>query len=463
MLGRRSTRLLVVAVALSTGATGPARAEPPPGATGRYEQHMASGKKLLEDESWLAAQAEFEAAYAAQPRAAPLVQIAVCAEAVQRWAQAIAALERALRDHAATLDEVEKKAAEQALAELRAQLGTLVVSIAPPDATLRIDGEDQPGTGPRRSIVVGPGQHRVEARLEGWAPAARTIALGSGGGATLELALAPDRGRVTVHAPDGANLIAVDESRVGTGEWSGWLPPGPHVVHVYAPQGAAWSMAIEVVAGAAVEVSPAQQGSRSAAPEGPRRPVRGPYGLLALTAFVPLPPTDFVGTAAGFSGGVRLGYPLTPIVGGELVVEYAHAAATGEGKPAFADTPGGVVPLSYALSSLRAGLGVRLTTTGERARFVQVFSGGVMYDAVRWTPGSPGITRQGASGVDGFGMSETGVELDFSGGLLGLTLQQVIGSRGALELARHDAFAADTFPGPQYALGLGVRGGYRLW
>ncbi len=444
-------------------APAPARAAPPPPVSAVYEQHMASGKKLLDDESWLAARAEFEAAYASQPRAAPLVQIAACEQAVQRWPQAITALERALRDHAGSLDESERKAAEQALAELRAQLGTVEVVIAPAEATLRVDGEDQPSAGPRRSILLGPGPHRLEARLEGWAPAAQTVTVAGGSAVTIELGLAPDRGRVTVHAPDGATAIAVDESRVGEGEWSGWLPPGPHVVHVYTPGGAAWSMAVEVIAGATIDVRPAQQGSPSAPPEGLRRSARGPYGLLALTTFVPLPPSGFGGTAAGFSGGLRLGYRFAGVAGGELSVEYAHASASGDGTPSFVDTPGVVVPLAYSLSSLRAGLGVRLMTTGQRAHFVQVLGGGVMYDSIRWTSGAPGITRQGASGVDGFGVSETGVEVDLAGVLLGVALQQVIGSRGALDLAQHDAFSADTFLGPQYSIGLGLRGGYRLW
>ncbi len=451
----------MVAATLFAAAPGDAFADPPAPST--YDVHMASGKRLAEEESWLAARAAFEAAYTSQPRAAPLVQIAACEQALQRWPQALAALERALRDHAATLDESEKKAAEQALSELRAQIGTLDVVIAPPDATLRVDGDDQPGKGPRRSIVLGPGPHRLEARLSGWAPAARTVTVAGGGTLTIELALAPDRGHVTVHAPEPAMLIAVDESRVGAGEWSGWLPPGPHVVHVYSALGTAWSMAVDVVAGAAIEVSPAQQGTAGAPPEGTARAARGPYALLAWSAFIPLPPSDFVGSAVGFSGGSRLGYRFAPIVGGELSFEYAHAGASGEGKPSFADAPGTTVPIAYALSSFRVGLGVRLMTSGQHVRFVQVFSGGVMHDSIQWTPGAPGITRQGASGVDGFGASETGVEIDFARVLLGLTLQQVIGSRGALELAQHDAFSADTFAGPQYSIGLGVRGGYRLW
>ena len=180
---------------------------------------------------------------------------------------------------------------------------------------------------------------------------------------------------------------------------------------------------------------------------------------------MPLPPTDFAGTSLNLSGGLRLGYRFASIVGGELALEYAQASADGQGKPSYADTPSGSVPFSYRLSSYRGALGVRLMTTGQRVRFVQVLGGGVMFDAIHWTPGAGAgtVTRQDASGVDGFGLSETGLEIDLSRVLIGVTLQQILGSRGGLQLARHDQFSADTFAGPQYAIGLGLRGGYRLW
>jgi hypothetical protein len=104
-------------------------------------------------------------------------------------------------------------------------------------------------------------------------------------------------------------------------------------------------------------------------------------------------------------------------------------------------------------------------TTGQRVRFVQVFGGGVAYDSLHWTPGAAamGVTRQDASGADAFGISESGLEVDVAHVLLGLTLQQVLGSKGALTLGQHDKFSAESYSGPQYSLGLGLRGGYRLW
>src|SRR5262249_55086410 len=103
---------------------------PAPAAAGpQYQKHMESAAKLMEEESWAAAQAELTAAYAAEPRAAPLLQIAVCQQALGRWPQAIATLEKALKEHGTTLTEAERKSAEKELGELRAQVGSVQVVI----------------------------------------------------------------------------------------------------------------------------------------------------------------------------------------------------------------------------------------------------------------------------------------------------------------------------------------------
>ncbi len=423
---------------------------------------MAAGAKLVEDESWAAAEAEFEAAFKADPRAAPLVQMAACARAMGRYPQAIAALERALRDHAATLSADEKKAAEQTLAEMRAELGAVQVTLAPRDATLRIDGEDLPREALAKPIPLGPGPHRLEARLEGYAPAAQTINIqGAGDIVAVKLGLVPDRGRVTVVAPDERATITVDEVPVGAGTWSGLLTPGQHVLHVVQANGLAWAMTINLVAGKPIEARPAQEGRRSAPPSPPAK--RGFYVLRAVTALFPISPSDFTGTSVGVSGGVRGGYRLASIFGAEISLEYAHAGASGQGKPSFADTPNTSYPMSYSLSSFRVGAHARFMTTGQRVRFVQTFGGGLMFDSISWKADKDAITRQGASGLDGFGASETGFEVDINGVLLGLAAQALLGSSSALTAPKHDKFSAETFGGPQFSIGLGLRGGYRLW
>ena len=362
-----------------------------------HARRMASGAKLLEDESYEAARAEFQAAYAAQPKAAALTSIALCDRALFRYPQAIAALERALRDHGATMSEADRKSAEASIAELRAQIGFVQVILVPSGATLRIDGEDQPKGISQRTIPLAPGSHRLEARLEGYTPAAQTIALASGDTAAMKLRLVP---------------IAVAERMAS-------LAPAP---------------------------------------------ARGVYALASINVVAPLPPSDFSGAGFGFSAGARVGYRFAPIAGAELGFEYARVGVGGEGRPSFPakQEQGVTYPLGYTLSSFRIALGARLMTTGERVRFVQTLGGGIAIDSMSWEP-SAGPSRKDAKGVNGFALSETGVEVDFGGALVGLTLQTLLGSSGGLDHDTHDEYSAETYSGPQLSIGLGLRGGYRFW
>lgn len=392
-MGARLAGILVsLSLAILT-ASAPARADEE-----AYKQHMAAGAKLLEEENHAAARAEFEAAYRAEPKGAALVNVAACEKALFRYPQAIAALEQALRDHRATLDEADRKAAEASLADLKAQLGFVQIILVPADATLRIDGEDQPKGVAQRTIPLAPGSHRLEARMAGHTPAGQTITIASGETGAVKLRLVPG-------SPDAS--------------------PDP-----------------------TSEL---------------RKAARGPYVLGAANVIVPLPPKDFSGAGVGFSVGARGGYRFAPVAAAELGVEYARTGVSGEGRPSFDNEQGTTYPLAYALSSFRASLHVRLMTTGERVRFVQTLGGGVAVDSMSWKPGAGDPVRQDAKGVNGFALSETGLELDFGGPLLGVTLQTILASSGGLDHEKHDDYSAETYGGPQLSFGLGLRGGYRFW
>ena len=386
---RRLTFLLAAALlAAAPSASAQAGAE-------AFKQHMAAGQKLVEDENWSGARAEFEAAYAALPRAQALLEVAACERAALRYPQAIAALEKALAAHAAELSVPERQRARAAIEAMRGQLGHVEVTLSPAGATLRIDGEDQPAGA--RKIALGPGTHRLEARLAGHLPAAETISLESGSTARATLTLKPESG--PEHADPGA-------------------------------------------------------------PSAPSASPRGAYVLAGFVVFVPLPPTDFSGTTPGVSVGARAGYRLASVVGLEGSLEYARYVVSGTGHPSYADiTP----DLRFAHHAIRGGAHLRLMTTGERVRFVQTLGGGVMGDFTSWTPGSSGVERRGKSGANGFAMAETGIELDLRGGLIALMMQNLIGTSRSLDQAKHDTWSAETFSGPQYAIGFGLRGGYRLW
>jgi hypothetical protein len=154
---------------------------------------MENGVKLYNDRNYPAAVAEFQAAYTARPGPNPLLNVALCEKAQFHYPKAIAALETALARHGDVMDPADRKAAEDAIREMRALLGAVVVQVTPPDATLLVDGEELPAGAAGAPLQLGPGQHRIEARARGFAPAEQSVTVASGQSHEVTLALVADK------------------------------------------------------------------------------------------------------------------------------------------------------------------------------------------------------------------------------------------------------------------------------
>ncbi|XXY45683.1 PEGA domain-containing protein [Sorangium sp. So ce269] len=83
-----------------------------------------------------------------------------------------------------------KPTAEQRLAESRAQVGAVTVTVGVAGAEVLVDGKVVGRAPVEGELFVEPGEHRVEARLEGYAPASQTVSVAKGGTAEVALAMA---------------------------------------------------------------------------------------------------------------------------------------------------------------------------------------------------------------------------------------------------------------------------------
>lgn len=410
-----------------------------------YKAHMSNGVKLFGDKNYAAAIVEFEAAYAERPRASPLLNIALCQKSLFNYPKAVAALERALAKHADTMDAEDRRAAESAITEMRALLGSVKVEITPPHATLFIDGEPQPGDAKDKPIQLGPGRHLIAARAEGYESAEELVTITSQDQEKpVRLSLIPNKGWVIVETGDPEMAIAIDQQPLALGQWAGLVEPGTHLVQMYKPNGPEHAFQVLVVAGKAQRVQPETGGvpiavprpeTLAAAPKSPPKkiakppdpPQRGPYTLAAAGVFFMLGEDGAGGTV-----GARAGYRLATPIALELLFDYASnkIETTASSK--------------VALSSVRFGGGVRLMSPGRKARFVASIGGGIAYS---WLGAgtSPG-------GV-GFVNIDTGFEVDWSGVLLGLAAQQALlfGGKDTTVVALSD---------PRVTFGVGARIGF---
>ncbi len=434
-----------------------------------YKQHMENGIKLFQDRNYDAAIVEFRAAYDIRPKASPLINVALAYKAQFKYPKAIDALELALEKHAGTMGPDDKQAAESEIKDMAALLAFVQVKVVPAQATLLVDGEEQPAGAADQPIRLGPGTHKIGARAEGYAEIEQSVTVASGeNNQIVTLTMVADKGWVSLTASDPRITISVDQQVLGTGQWSGLLPPGTHLVQMYGPGAPSYAAQILVVAGKQMVL---QQGMgqtvqlttppvvpKKRVEEPPRPPRRGVY--LLATASLLFPTKHPVGfpqpkVNSGAAGGVRAGYQVNSIAGFDLL--YQHSSLY---------TPSGAQEdTGYTLSSDRFGVNLRLGTTGKTARFTSTIGGGFVYDRASFDNRPPFCGRGcvKASGVDPFFQLEGGLELDFSGVLVDLVLEsQFQSSREVTPVGTTGGLSI--FDGqPLVHIGPGLRVGYGFW
>lgn len=466
---------------------------------------MDNGIKLYQDGNYLAALVEFRAAYDARPKASPLVNIALCYKAKFNYPKAIETLETALARHGDTMDASDKQAAEGAIADMRALLAYASVELTPKQATLLVDGEEQAPGAADKPIPLGPGAHQIAARADGYAPSEQLVTVASGEHPKVKLALVPDKGWVVVRAVDPRQNIAIDQRAVGTGEWSGLLTPGLHVVQIYGGLGAPFAAQILVAAGKKLTVRPGGSGSGGAplptfpgaapgltpapapfttptststpaattttppstlpAPKPEPTPLvrRGPYGfVLGAIIFPALHPPEFIDAERDFGAeyGLRAGYQVNRIAGFDLTFQHSAITSTSSFDRS-----------SYQAFSNRFSVGLRLLTTGKTVRLATAFGGGTVSDELYFFL-KPQLEKRcstelmvtscplrgSLSAFDAFMYLEGAIEIDLDHVLID------IGAELNLQSTSRIGEGGSIYAGSALVhLGPALRVGYRLW
>ncbi len=471
---RRIAFLLLAASALAAPVVSPrpaaAQEEAP------YKQHMRNGVKLYEDKNYVAAIAEFEAAYKAEAKASPLVNLALCYKNQFDYPKAIASLELALSRHGAAMSAGDKKAAEDAITEMRGLLAFVTLRVTPPGATISVDGEEKLPGATSSPIAMGPGSHKIGAQAKGFASAETSVTLVSGEKKTVTLALTPDMGWLVLRGGDARTALFLDGKQVATGQWADLVAPGSHVVQMVQPGRPPYLVDVLVVAGKSQEIRPGfggtpHVGTVPALPpplpidvppppkkiEPPAPPMRGFFALATASLLVPTAhPVHFPNADpnSGAAGGLRVGYRVNTPASFDLMFEYGNVTADTD-KTAVGE-------VDYSLSSTRFSLNLRLMTPGKTVRMVGTIGGGfALSDLSAYTDytGKASFCPDDCTGADPFLLGEIGLELDFGGVLVGLSGQSYFQSTKGMETGDDEPYGND----PLIFLGGGLRVGYGTW
>jgi tetratricopeptide (TPR) repeat protein len=447
----------------------------------KSRRHFLSGVKLYRDENWAGALAEFEAAYALKPGAGAMQNIALCLKALFRYAEAAERLEQLLSRHADELDEAERQSVQEAMDELGALVGTLVLEVKPPEARVRVDGRAT--SQPERSAGVGlnVGEHSIDAEAPGYARLTRVVRVAGGQRLTERLQLKPTAGFVSIETGDPDAAIAIDGKPLAFTKWSGPVAPGRRLLQVYKPGYHAYEQRIEVKLGQTrrirAGVGPPQS---EAAPSDARPPElaetqdlaltpreqRGWYGLAALTVFslgalpegLQLRAEDE--RAGGGTGCARAGYRVWTPLGAEVLLEAGrHEVPEACVEDAAAES---AECYPYTVDSLRVGGNLRLMSSGEKLRFTSIVGSGAVFRKLE-LEGSGS-----AQGVDPYLLLELGAQLNLGHIVLEVdfvaSIEGTAGTTGALFGGEEEAGRVyRKSAGGLQLFGFGVRGGWSEW
>ncbi|WP_438027119.1 PEGA domain-containing protein [Sorangium sp. So ce233] len=144
-----------------------------------------------------------------------------------------------------------KPTAEQRYAESRAQVGAVAVTVGVAGAEVLVDGKSVGRAPLGGEVFVEPGEHQVEARQAGYAPASQTVQVAKGGKAEVKvaLALAKSEGPTAAGAtPVGGGSAA----GAGAGGPVVGQPPGGPVEPQPLPEKRSWVPVIALGAASAV-------------------------------------------------------------------------------------------------------------------------------------------------------------------------------------------------------------------
>jgi tetratricopeptide (TPR) repeat protein len=191
---RRQWIWMLPAVVATIGVASPAQAQPAPATSSTpasaesiadARRAYAEGTEHFNAGRFAEALAAFERAFAMRSNPVVLKPIAECHERLGHVPEAIAALERYLRELPTAPDHAQLEAR---LATLRQRPARVSVTSSPDGAQIVVDGEARPQRTPS-DIEVTPGHHRISATLRGYRATERELETSAGVPVALSVTL----------------------------------------------------------------------------------------------------------------------------------------------------------------------------------------------------------------------------------------------------------------------------------
>jgi tetratricopeptide (TPR) repeat protein len=449
-------------------------AEAPDAATLEARRHFKSGTKLYRDGNYGGALAEFEEAYRLKPGPGSLQNVALSQKGLFRYSEAAATLEQLLARHGGELSDGERKAVDEALAELKSLIATIRLRVVPESARIVLDGRQLSPADLATPLVLNVGEHSLSVDAAGYGPEKRVLRLAGGQrDVVVDVELRCIAGFVEVSSNDPTAYIAIDGLPKARRAYRGPVEPdADHLLQVYREGVETFEQTFRVGACKTLKLHAELEGLDNAPPADPGDPQRplpsappkraqkGFFGMLTLDLLgLSRKPLDLnygsskgggVG-ALGLRAGYRLSNPIALALRLDVGVLQVEGALDAQQQQR-----------DFSLTSVHFGPDLKLMTAGERLRFIATIGAGVVHHRLALSK----VVSDEVRGIDPYFALELGFGFNYRQflGEIGL-IAQIDGST-----ALQSGFSADanreltenlgtTLP----MIGIGLRAGFSQW
>jgi tetratricopeptide (TPR) repeat protein len=189
-----------LATALALGlwlATATASAQEEPYDDAAYQRLIAQALEEFQRSNWDEAEGLFAQAHRIHPNARTLRGVGIAAFEARRYVRALEYLRNALRSVSNPLTDDQRVEVSSAIERAERYVATLELTLEPPDADVRVNGEPLASTGAARTAQVDPGLVQVQASAPNHVSSARELRVAAGEHSRLVLRLVPDRAETT--------------------------------------------------------------------------------------------------------------------------------------------------------------------------------------------------------------------------------------------------------------------------
>ena len=179
------------------------------------DAHFKRGVALVDEGNYKRALEEFEKAYDLAPHPLVLFNIAGAHRALKNYRQALDSYSRLLLEADGQVSASMLERAKHDMEELLSLLGRVELKSTPEGASIVVDGNALGVTPLGERLILAPGQHVIEANLEGYKSITRNVRVSSGDALDVSLefvSLKPESAAVTESQASGSLAQGIPES-----------------------------------------------------------------------------------------------------------------------------------------------------------------------------------------------------------------------------------------------------------